>query len=89
MMRKMKTRKTTPPVLKGSVVRGASAAGVLGSRSRFPPLPCPQLHGLWDHWSVPEEAALNSLGRVENNVLAPRLHKVQIQHMTGFIHIQR
>lgn len=70
MMRLMKTRKTTPPVLKGSVGRGALAAGVWGSRSRSPPLPCPRLHGLWDHWSSPEGANLNSLGRTQNNELA-------------------
>lgn len=63
-------RKKTLPVQKGSVGQGAAAVGVWGSRSHFPLLPCPQLCGLWVHWSLTEGANLNSLGRAENNVLA-------------------
>lgn len=64
-MRMMKRRKTNHQVLKGSVGRGAWAARVSGSRSHFPPLPCPRLHGLWDRWSSLEGAALSSLRRID------------------------
>ena len=61
-MRTMKKKKTkSTPFLKGSVAQGAKAAEVLGSHSRYPLPPCPQLRGLWDHWSLAEEADLNSL----------------------------
>lgn len=60
----MKTK--TPPFLKGSVGREAKAVGVLGNRSRSPPLPRRQPHGLWDRYSLVEGANLNSLKGNQN-----------------------
>lgn len=73
---RMKMRKKTLPVLKGSVGRGAVAVGVWGSHSHFPLLLCPRLFGLWDHWSLTAEATLNSL---ESDMW--------FQHMSSFIQI--
>lgn len=67
-MKKMMRRKSTLPVLKGSFGREASAVEVWGSHSRFPPLPCPRLRGLWDHCLSPAGATLSSLGGKENRV---------------------
>lgn len=74
---KIERRKTTPPVLKGSVGSWASAAGVWGNRSSSPPLSPPRRHHhrrhrllLLCHCSLPKGATLNSLGWIENNVLA-------------------
>lgn len=67
-MRRTKMRKKTLPFLKGSVGQAAVAVVVWGSHSHFPLLLCPQLFGLWDHWSLTEEATLNSLRSRESGV---------------------
>lgn len=69
-MKRMKMRKTTLPVLKGSVGWGALAGGVWGIPGHFRRLPFPRLGGPWGRWPMPEGATLNSLGEEGQTVLA-------------------